>query len=78
MYLEKIVVKNFKIIKDFEFSLPKGPGFTLLIGQNGLGKSTFFEAIEWNLTDRIKRLDQKHLSQYLPHIGVLMAKKLIS
>ena len=43
MYLNKILVKNFKAITDMELEFT--PGVNLLIGDNGVGKSSLLEAI---------------------------------
>jgi hypothetical protein len=39
----------------FALALPPGPGVTLVYGPNGLGKTTFFDAIEWCLTGDVRR-----------------------
>lgn len=41
----------------FRLDLPGEPCVVLLSGPNGLGKTSLFEAIEWNLTDSVRRLD---------------------
>jgi predicted ATP-binding protein involved in virulence len=43
MYIEKIAIKNFKAIENIEIDFR--PGFNLLIGDNGVGKSSVLEAI---------------------------------
>lgn len=43
MYLNKIIVKNFKAITNMELEF--SPGVNLLIGDNGVGKSSMLEAI---------------------------------
>ena len=46
MILKNILIKNFRSYygeNRFEFS----KGLTLIIGDNGDGKTTFFEALEW-------------------------------
>jgi chromosome segregation ATPase len=57
LYLQRIEISNFRAYGDnFSLSLP-GPGVTILTGPDGLGKSSFFEAIEWALTGRVPRLE---------------------
>lgn len=57
MYLSRVEISDFRAFPpDFMFDLMPGPGVTLLVGQNGLGKSTFIEAIEWCLTGGVRRL----------------------
>lgn len=64
LYLRRIEISNFRAYGDnFSLSLP-GPGVTILTGPDGAGKSTFFEAIEWALTGRVRRIE-------LPAQGVL-------
>ena len=46
MKLNKIIIRNFRSYygeNQFELS----DGLTLVIGDNGDGKTTFFEALEW-------------------------------
>ena len=49
LYLQRVEISNSRAYGDnFVLSLP-GPGVTIVVGPEGLGKSTFFEAIEWAL-----------------------------
>lgn len=41
MYLEKIILKNYKAIEDVQIELK--PGINLLIGDNGAGKTSVLE-----------------------------------
>jgi len=55
-YLERVEISDFRAYGHrFTLSLPAGPGVTLIHGPNGLGKTTFFDAIEWCLTGDIQR-----------------------
>lgn len=57
MFLRRVAISDFRTFPtDFKLDLTPGPGVTLIVGQNGLGKSTFFEALEWCLTGQVKRL----------------------
>ena len=57
MYLSQVKISDFRAFPpDFSLDIQPGPGVTLLVGQNGLGKSTFIEAIEWCLTGSVRRL----------------------
>jgi recombinational DNA repair ATPase RecF len=58
IYLSRIKVENFRTFGDFDISIPAVPGLTLLTGTNGLGKSSFFDAIEWGLTGTVRRFDR--------------------
>ena len=46
MKLNKIVIKNFRSYYG-ETCFELSEGLTLIIGDNGDGKTTFFEALEW-------------------------------
>ena len=43
MYIEKVAIKNFKAVDDMEIEFR--PGVNLLIGDNGVGKTSILEAI---------------------------------
>lgn len=54
MKLKKLVVNNFRnYIGEVSFDLSKD--ITILYGDNGNGKSSFFDAIEWCITGEINR-----------------------
>ena len=44
MYIEKVAIKNFKAIDDIEIEFR--PGVNLLIGDNGVGKTSILEVID--------------------------------
>ncbi|RWP02722.1 AAA family ATPase [Mesorhizobium sp.] len=50
VYLSSIDIEDFRTFGEFRVELPATPGLLLLTGTNGLGKSSFFDAIEWALT----------------------------
>lgn len=47
MYLRKVRINNIRSISEFEWKLPRGaePGWHVVIGDNGAGKSTFLRSI---------------------------------
>lgn len=57
MFLSRIAIHDFRTFGNFEIELPAAPGLVLLTGTNGLGKSSFFDAIEWCLTNKIRRFE---------------------
>ncbi len=58
VYLEKIKIKGFRSYKsETDLTFPAGPGLTVIVGPNGLGKSTLFDAVEWGLTGELRRLN---------------------
>lgn len=57
IFLSRIAIHDFRTFGDFAIDLPAAPGLVLLTGTNGLGKSSFFDAIEWGLTNKIRRFE---------------------
>lgn len=57
IFLSRIAIRDFRTFGDFAIDIPAAPGLVLLTGTNGLGKSSFFDAIEWGLTNKIRRLE---------------------
>lgn len=57
IFLSRISIHDFRTFGDFEVEIPAAPGLVLLTGTNGLGKSSFFDAIEWGLTKTIRRFE---------------------
>lgn len=54
-FLKHIHLRDFRTFGEFQLSIAPGPGLTLLVGTNGLGKSSFFDGIEWCLTGTVRR-----------------------
>ncbi|MDM0037043.1 AAA family ATPase [Variovorax sp. J22P271] len=54
-FLREVHIEDFRTFGEFTLPVPPGPGLTLLVGTNGLGKSSFFDGIEWCLTGTIRR-----------------------
>ena len=63
MIIKKIEIQNFRsYYKENSFELIDG--FNLIIGSNGDGKTTFFEALEWLFrTDGSNKMDTKYISK---------------
>ena len=63
MIIKEIRIKNFRSYCGdnnlFEFS----NGLTIIIGDNGDGKTTFFEALEWLLNTTIDKGNTEHISE---------------
>ncbi len=55
MYIEKICIKNFKAVKNMELEFT--PGVNLLIGDNGVGKTSILEAIAVALSGMLKGIN---------------------
>jgi DNA repair exonuclease SbcCD ATPase subunit len=57
VYAKRIDISNFRAFgANFSLSIPPRPGLVIVYGMNGLGKTTFFEAIEWLLTGDVRRI----------------------
>ncbi|MGF9945748.1 SMC family ATPase [Priestia megaterium] len=58
MKIKKIEINNFRnYCGNHEFILDRN--ITILFGENGFGKSSFFDAIEWCITSEIERFKSK-------------------
>ncbi|MER8669694.1 AAA family ATPase [Mesorhizobium sp. M1156] len=57
IFLSRVAIHDFRTFGNFEIVIPAAPGLVLLTGTNGLGKSSFFDAIEWGLTNKIRRFE---------------------
>ena len=58
VYLEKLWLRGFRSYKsEREITFSPSPGLTVIVGPNGIGKSTIFDAIEWGLTGELRRLN---------------------
>ena len=62
--IDKIELKNFRGVRlELTLALPKGQSL-LLYGDNGTGKSTFLDAIEWFITDGITHLSGEEIESH--------------
>ncbi|MED9961979.1 MAG: ATP-binding protein, partial [Bacteroidales bacterium] len=62
MIIKDITIKNFRSYYGVNhFSLSQG--LTLIIGDNGDGKTTFFEALEWLFDTSIENKKLSHISE---------------
>lgn len=63
MIIHKIIIQNFRsYYKENTFDFTNG--FNLIIGSNGDGKTTFYEALEWLFrTDGSNKMDTKFISK---------------
>lgn len=83
LFLQRVELSNFRVYgEDFSLSLPDGPGVTLISGPNGMGKTTFFDALEWGLTGEIRRfsdyLTKRPRIEHLTRFGAPEASHRVS
>lgn len=62
MKLNKIIIKNFRSYYG-ENSFDLSDGLTLIIGDNGDGKTTFFEALEWLFDTSVDNKNESNISE---------------
>lgn len=60
MKISEVNIKNFRGIgeRDFKVKLNDSADILLLVGPNGYGKTTFFDAVEWAFTGRVNRIEE--------------------
>lgn len=56
LFLRRVELSNFRVYgESYVFDFDAAPGVTLIMGPNGLGKTTFFDGLEWALTGQVSR-----------------------
>ncbi len=55
LWLSRFRARNFRSFGDVDLEIPAAPGIVLLEGPNGLGKTSWMEALEWVLSGRVQR-----------------------
>lgn len=58
IYLSRVRIQDFRTFGTFDIEIPAAPGLTIISGTNGLGKSNFFDAVEWGLTGNVRRFER--------------------
>ncbi|GGE80914.1 AAA family ATPase [Massilia psychrophila] len=62
IYLRSVEFSNFRVYGDsYAYEFPAGPGVTLITGGNGLGKTSFFDGVEWALSGQVGRFSDIHV-----------------
>lgn len=74
MIIRRIEIENFRSYYGNENNFEFGDGLTLLIGDNGDGKTTFFEALQWLLD--ISNTDEVQKSRALDNFSEMRKSKL--
>lgn len=68
MHIKQIIIQGFKSYKDQTVIEPFSPGHNVIVGRNGSGKSNFFAAIRFVLSDKYTQLGRED-RQGLLHEG---------
>ncbi|SPO01011.1 related to SMC3 - required for structural maintenance of chromosomes [Cephalotrichum gorgonifer] len=68
MYIKQIIIQGFKSYKDQTVVEPFSPGTNVIVGRNGSGKSNFFAAIRFVLSDAYTQMSREE-RQALLHEG---------
>lgn len=63
MIIKEIRIKNFRSYYGDNNRFKFSNGLTVIIGDNGDGKTTFFEALQWLLTTTIDKGSAEHISE---------------
>lgn len=59
LYLSRLRARDFRSLGEVDIKIPAAPGLVVLEGPNGLGKTSFLEALEWVLSGRVHRWQQQ-------------------
>lgn len=62
--IKSIEYKNFRVYTKETFDISPDKNIVLIHGNNGLGKTSFFDGIEWGLTGKIQRYDKAAKEKY--------------
>src|SRR5690554_6832511 len=62
MKIKEITIENFRSYYEVN-TIKIKDGLTLIIGDNGDGKTTFFEALEWLFSTSTNDINSRHISQ---------------
>lgn len=68
MYIKQIIIQGFKSYKDQTIIEPFSPKHNVIVGRNGSGKSNFFAAVRFVLSDDYTQMSREH-RQALLHEG---------
>lgn len=74
MIIRRIEIENFRSYYGNENNFDFGDGLTLIIGDNGDGKTTFFEALQWLLD--ISNTDESQKNRALDNFSEMRKSKL--
>ena len=66
MYIKQVIIQGFKSYREQTVVEPFDPGHNVVVGRNGSGKSNFFYAIQFVLSDEYSHLrpEQRQVWNY--------------
>jgi len=65
MHIQQIIIQGFKSYKDQTVIEPFSPGLNVIVGRNGSGKSNFFAAIRFVLSDAYTQMGREERNALL-------------
>lgn len=63
MILKEVKIQNFRSYYGSDNNIQLSPGLTLILGDNGDGKTTFFEALEWLFNTAVDDRSETNISE---------------
>ena len=63
MILKEVKIQNFRSYYGADNNIQLSPGLTLILGDNGDGKTTFFEALEWLFNTAVDNRSETNISE---------------
>lgn len=63
MILKEVKIQNFRSYYGADNNIQLSPGLTLILGDNGDGKTTFFEALEWLFNTAVDDRSETNISE---------------
>jgi len=57
--IKNLEIKDFRAFRDQKIEIPSPAQIILITGNNGLGKTSFFDAVEWGFTGSLRRYEEE-------------------
>lgn len=57
--IKSLGIKDFRAFRDQKIEIPSSAQIILITGNNGLGKTSFFDAVEWGFTGSLRRYEEE-------------------
>ena len=77
MYIKQVIIQGFKSYREQTVVEPFDPGHNVVVGRNGSGKSNFFYAIQFVLSDEYSHLRPEQRQVIIVTKPFLKKKKLV-